>query len=465
VNDFRVVCFGVSHHKSNIEVRERVRFALFDGRELLSSNRRNGGNGSGTGLLLPAIREMVLVSTCNRVELYACVDADTPSTKRLLFDLVTEATSGARRRAGFEPGYDGFTRELIDDITMYYEGDEAIQHLFSVACGLDSMVLGETQILTQINEAYETARDTGLAGPVLSAVFRAAHRAGKKARTLTEISSNASSISTAAVSLLKECVDDLGEKEITVIGLGEMGQLALKTLFARGARRLRIINRTVERAAALAAHVTLHAPAEVIVHGLDDIPEALEATDAVIAVTGALEWVVDADVVRRVMDRRGERELVIVDMGAPRNVEPAAGQVNGVRLFDTDDIAAIKDRGLAARRNEIPKVEAIIKDEMKRLEVSLRRVEAQPLIAELRRKADAIRQRELERTYRKLGSPDPETWSHVERLASALVNKLYHHPTSALKENAGLGNADEYATTIRELFGLSSIGRDGSDES
>jgi glutamyl-tRNA reductase len=463
----QVVCFGVSHRCAPVEVRERIRFALLDGREFLSSRRNGNGNGNGSrpDSPLSMIRETVLVSTCNRVELYACIDANVSSAKSLVLDLLIEAGRRVRRRAGFEGQSEfEFTGELIHKITYFYEGDEAIRHLCGVACGLDSMVLGETQILTQINQAYEDARDAGLVGPVLSCVFHAAHHSGKKARTLTNISRNASSVGSAAVSLARECVGDLDNKDVAVVGLGQMGQLALKVLCARGASRLHIVNRTVERATAVAEHVMHHTPVKVAVHGIDELPEVLAVADVVITVTGAEDSIVGEDMLSDVMMRRKGRELVIIDIAVPRNVDPQAKRVGGVRLFDTDDIEAVKDSALAARREEIPKVEAIVEQEMKLLESSLRKAELEPLITELRRKAEAIRRRELERAYHKLGSPDPETWSHVQRLTAALVNKLYHYPTNIIKEKATLGKADSYAATIRELFGLSKSGGDDPDD-
>jgi glutamyl-tRNA reductase len=427
-------------------------------------NGNGNGNGNRPGSPLSMIGEAVLVSTCNRVELYACVDENAPSKRHVFFDLLKEASRHIRRRAGFEQKQlVDFTRELIEDVTYFYEGDEAIRHLCRVSCGLDSMVLGETQILGQINEAYQNARDAGLAGPVMARVFHAAHQAGKKARTRTDISSNASSVSSAAVALAKQHVGDLAEKDVAVVGLGEMGQLTFKVLCARGACHLRIVNRTVERAAAVAEHVMHHTPAKVAAHGLDELTDVLATSDVVITATGAEEWIIDADMLGDVAKKRDGRELVIIDIAVPRNVDPQAKRVGGVRLFDTDDIEAVKDSAVAARREEIPKVEAIIEEEMKLLESSLRKVEVTPLITELRRKAESIRRDELERTYRKLGSPDPETWEHVQRLTSALVNKLYHHPTNILRERATREEADSYAATIRELFGLSKSGGDDTD--
>jgi glutamyl-tRNA reductase len=465
MNQPRIVCFGVNHRRAPVEVRERIRFALFDVRELVLAYRKGNGNGSGARTPARVVREMVLVSTCNRVELYACVEDSVTSVRGWVFDLLIEAGRRVRSRVGLDGQGDyGFTRELIDGVTYVHKGNEAVRHLCRVACGLDSMVLGETQILTQINEAYEVARHTELAGPVMSCVFHAAHHAGKKARTLTSISSNASSVGSAAVSLARECVGKLDDKHIAVVGLGEMGQLALKVLCARGASRIHIVNRTTDRASAIAEHIMHHTQASVAVHGIDELPEVLALADVVITVTGAESWVIGADMLSDAAKQRDGRELVILDMAVPRDVEPEAYKIDGVRVFDNDDVRGAKDNALAARRQEIPKVEKIIDEEMEHLELSLRKAELEPLITELRRKAEAIRQHELERTYRKLGSPDPETWSHVQRLTNALVNKLYHYPTNIIKEKATLGEADSYAATIRELFGLSKSGGDDSDD-
>lgn len=461
--DTHVVCFGVSHHHAPVEVRERIRFALFDGRALVSSHRNNttDRNDELTDPPFSSIREMVLLSTCNRVELYACVDGQEASSQRVLFNLVEEASQEARRRAGFTGGADSdFTPEFLNKVTYYYEGADAVRHLCSVACGLESMILGETQILSQINEAYNHARDAGLVGGVLSAVFHTAQRAGKRARTDTAISASPSSMSSAAVALAQEHVGDLSQRDIAVVGLGEMGRLALKMLYTRGVRHIRLVNRTVEKASALAEHIMMHTDATCSVYGLDDLDKALETADAVITATHATEWILGTETTLDVMKRRGGRDLVLIDIAVPRNIDPDAGRVAGVKLFDTDDIQAVKDHAVDARRKEIPKVEAIIEEEIERIKVSLRRVKLKPLIAELRQKAEAIRQSELDRTYRILGSPDPETWRHVQRMSSALVNKLFHNPTMFIQEKAASGNADVYAETIRELFGLNGAAGD-----
>jgi glutamyl-tRNA reductase len=317
------------------------------------------------------------------------------------------------------------------------------------------MVLGEMQILSQIKGAQEEARSLGFIGPVLSKVFATAHRVGKQARIQTAISCNSSSVSSAAVVLAKTHVGgDLSACDVTVVGIGEMGELALKTLHARGARRFHIVNRTIERANKIATHIAEYAGATCSAHGLDELSEVLARTDAVITAAGGGACIVNAETAARVMGNRSGRRLVVVDIGVPRNVDPKASAIEGFQLLDSDDIKAMQDDALESRRNEVPKVMAIIDEEMSRLEASLRKLCMQPLIDALRQKAEAIRQHELERTYHRLGSPDPVMWSHVQHFSEALVKKLFHDPTICIQEKAALESADFYAATIRELFGL-----------
>lgn len=454
MTEFQLHCFGISHHRASVEVRERLRFTLFDIRALLASSRQHESPAAASQCAFSSVHEMVLVSTCNRVELYVRTECNVESPRSILAALVMEASREARRRAGLAPDDTWLAPGQLEHATYHYEGAEVLRHLCQVACGLDSMVLGETQILSQIRNAQDEAREAGLIGPVLSAVFRAAHRAGKRARTHTAISANPSSVSSAAVALAKDNVGDLKEREVAVVGLGEMGQLALKMLHGRGAGRVHIVNRTEGRAVALAEHIEHNTGVPCVAYGMDALPDVMQCADVLIAATGSSDFIIDADTVARVMGNRGGHELVVVDIGVPRNVDPRAARVTGFHLFDTDDIQAVQDNALDSRRKEVPKVMEIIEEEVARLNLLLRKLLLRPLITELRQKAEAIRQHELERTYQKLGSPDPETWSHVQHLSAALVKKLFHDPTTWIQEKAALGTADAYTATIRELFGL-----------
>lgn len=452
---FQLHCLGISHHRTNVETRERFRFALQDIKPLMASNNGRSHNDTAGCRFFP-IKEIVLLSTCNRIELYVCTDVEALSARSMISKLVIEASRLARIRV--DSSVRNVTTSIPDDldaITYYYNDLDVVRHLSRVACSLDSMVLGETQILSQIKDAQEKARHAGFIGPVLSMIFKTAQRAGKRARCHTAISCNPSSVSSAAVVLAKQNVsEDWSKCDIAVVGIGEMGQLALRTLVARGAGHLRLVNRTVSRATEMAAHIGQQTHTTCVAHGLDALPEILTHADVIITAAGANEWVVDVDMIACAMNNRAGRKLVVVDIGVPRNVDPKAAQVKGLQLLDSDDIKLAQDSALEARRKEIPKVLAVIDEEISRLELSLRKLRVRPLIDELRQKAEAIRQHELERTYRKLGSPDPVTWSHVLHFSEALVNKLFHDPTIYIQEKAALDLDDFLPETIRELFGL-----------
>jgi glutamyl-tRNA reductase len=428
----QLVCLGISHHTAPVELRERFRCALDNQPALL-----HAFGGHLTQLKdgpFSAVQELVLLSTCNRMELYAAVAADVPDAPQLLADLLVHTHQV--ETAGFIPH-------------LYrYTGRDVVEHLFRVAAGLDSLVLGEPQILGQVNDAFLASNQMCAAGPLLSTLFRAAVRTGKRARAETNISSKPASVSSISIALAQEIVGDLQPQRILVIGLGEMGRLTLKALQAREIRRLAVANRNVQRAEEVAAHCGCRA------YSLAQLPQALAETDVVFSATGAREPIIDTSVVQAALNGRAERPLVIIDMAVPRDVAPAVADLPGVHLFDVDDLKGSLDEALAARRQETPKVEAIIHQEMELLDAEWRTLTVRPLIADLRQKAEAIRRRELERTLRNLRDLEPELLEHVHQLSRSLVNKLLHEPTLRLKEKAAGTEANDYVSTVRELFGL-----------
>lgn len=448
----RVYCVGLSHHHTPIAVREQLRFSISDLKEQLrvSSMQRIGGDA------FAGVREMVLLSTCNRVELYSSIDTRVSDPGGIMFDLTQGACHRARRDAGWECGVVE-PEEMADNLreSMYQlEDARVVEHLLAVACGLDSMVLGETQILTQVNEARDSAQSAGTLGEELEAIFRAARRAGKRARTETSIGRNAASVGAIAVALASDRLGGLHGRDVTVIGTGEMGRLALKVLLALGVGRLRIVNRSHDRARFIAEEIRRDHDIFCKAYGFDDLGEVLLKTDAVITATSAKSWIINAGQIRYAATRRVGREQVLVDIAVPRDIEPVAGEIEGVTLFDFDGIRGARDEALEARRREIPRVEAIINEEVKCVRLTLRKLWSKPLIRSLRRKAEAIRQQELQRTYRLLDSPDPETWSHVQHMTRVLVNKLFHDPTARIEEAVSKEGSDTYAEEIRHLFGL-----------
>jgi glutamyl-tRNA reductase len=285
-------------------------------------------------------------------------------------------------------------------------------------------------------------------GPVLTELFRAAIRSGKRARTDTNISHNPMSTSTMAIAQAQKLVGDLTHLNCLIIGLGEMGRLAFKRLQARGVQHISLVNRTYERAASLAGqngHVA---------YRWDDLPLALTKADIVISATSATQAVISADDLRHIMADRPHRPLILLDIAVPRDISPDVGQIPGVTLWDADQLKGSLDEALAARQQEVPKVEQIIAAESETLMAQLRMLAVKPVIVNLREKAENIRQHELERMLNHLGEVDAETMQQLQYFSRSLVNKLLHDPTIRLKIRASHDEANTYAAAISDLFAL-----------
>jgi glutamyl-tRNA reductase len=321
--------------------------------------------------------------------------------------------------------------------------EEAVGHLLRVAAGLDSLVLGEPQILGQVTDAYMTAVSQHSSGPVLDALFKSAIRTGKRVRTETAISSNPASVSSVSIALAQRVLGDLGDKRTLVLGVGEMGKLALKALGKRGIMNVSVVNRTREKAETAVVHFNGQG------YGLDELCQAIGEADVLIAAANTLSPIVDITTIAA-----RKRPLVIVDIAVPRNVDTAVANLANVHLFDVDNLQATLDESWAARQAEVPQVEGIIAEERAKLNTQLRELTVKPLIVDMRRKADQIREAELERTLRHLGELDAQTLAHIQHFSRSLVNKLLHEPTLRLKEKASENAADDYAATVRDLFGL-----------
>lgn len=431
----QIACLGLSHHTAPVALRERLSCLLSE--EAHHSFATAGESATG-------ISELSLLTTCNRIELYARVEADATVAREVLLHYLTANHS--------------VPLDSLRDHLYFYSGRAAVEHLAHVAAGLDSLVLGEPQILGQVTDAYVNGVESGAIGDVLSVLFRCAIRAGKRARTETAISSNPASISSVSITLAEQVVGNLQERYVLIIGLGQMGQLALSALRKRNVSRVALANRTPHRAE------RLNGSGDATIYNLEELPQALAEADVVISATAAPHTVIDRELVERVAPERQERPLVIIDIAVPRDVEPSVRHVDGVRLFSMDDLQDTLDRSLHARKQEVPKVEAIIEEELEALDREYREFTIKPVISTLRQKAEAIRQRELQRTLRYLGEDvDPETLKHVQHLSRSLVNKLLHEPTLRLREKATASDAEEYASAIRDLFNLKTNVKDGDD--
>lgn len=416
----RLVCLGLSHRTAPVELRQQL------------------GALAPSVHLCPAVQELAQLSTCYRVELYAHFAPNVPNARATLVEMLAAAHD--------------VDRETLADHLYVFAGDEAARHLCRVACGLDSLVLGEAEILGQVAAAAESAADAGTAGPVLRLLFQSAVRAGRRARAETAIGASPATASSMGLALAREALGDLRGRRVLVVGLGQVGLQALKVLRSQGVAEIGVANRGRRRAEEVAATAGGRA------FGLDELREALAWADAVVTATAALDTVVGHADVAAALAERPDRPLVLVDLAVPRDIDPAAGRLPGVRLFDVDDLRGGLDAAAAARAREVPRVEAIVAEETTRFSRRCRELDVEPFVTDLRRRADAIRERELERTLRHLGDVDPETARHVRHLSESLVNKLLHEPTARLREKASEGEADELLPAFRELFGLAQRG-------
>ena len=424
-----LICLGLSHHTAPVHLRERLACSISDLTPLLGSE--NGHSADGI-----EISELTVISTCNRMEIYATFGGDAIAVKSALI----EQLAGCKQVAA---------EEFLSHLYVFV-GDEVVQHLFEVAAGLDSLILGEAQILGQVTEAHLAAQEAAATGPSLAALFRAAIRAGKRARTETRISSSPASISSVAIAKAQEIVGDLKLSVPLVVGMGEMGQLAMKSLQSRGVQQIAVANRTRELAEAFAEGCGGNA------YTMAELAKALAAADVVISATGAPHIIIHPEMVKEAMAQRSDRQLVLVDIAVPRDVDPAVADIPGVHLFDMDDLQESLDEALSARRRETPMVRAIIEHEIRALNEELRQASIRPLIVGLRQKAETIRQRELQRTLRQLGDVDQQMMEQLHVFSRSLVNKLLHDPTVRLKETADNGDTASFEDAVRQLFSLES---------
>ncbi len=410
-------CFGLSHATTPVALREHFARPAAVLNDLLTPR--------------PAIDEFAILSTCNRLEIYALLSQPDPAP---LLSLLEEVS--------------GLDCEVFAGYLYQYEGLEAVRHLARVACGLDSLVVGESQILGQVARAHETARAHGISGRALQAVFRSAVRAGKRARSETEIGRNPVSISSLAVRLAQDVLGDLSKTRALIIGAGEMAGLAIAALQERGAGQTTIINRTLEAAQELATHHCARALA------LEHLDAALAEADLVIASSGAPFVVVTPALLGRAATEGREMPLVFIDIAVPRNVSPEVTQLENVRYFDIDDLTRSQDEGRAGRERAVPLVETIIDTEVQAYQEWERQQQVAPLIAALRAKAETIRKTEIERTLRRWPGAGETERQRLEALTEAVVNRLLHHATAQLKAGAGEEQAAQYAITFQELFAL-----------
>jgi glutamyl-tRNA reductase len=427
-----LIVVGLNHHTVPVELLERVSVpsgkltkALHD----LSSREH--------------LAEVVVLSTCNRTEVYArCT---------LFHPAVQDVREFLAEHSGTDP------TEFDDHLYTYYD-DSAVAHLFGVAAGVDSMIVGEGEILGQVRDAWRLAEAEQATGPLLSRVFRHAVEVGKRARTETEIGRHAVSISSAAVAMAQQRVTSLRRSSVLVLGAGEVGEGMAVALGAAGVADLVVANRTRTRAARLARKVGGRAIA------LDEIADALVRADVLLTCTGAGSVVIQRDDIEAVVEERDGRPLLIIDVAVPRDVDPGVAQIHGVNLLDIDDLRRHADESREQRQHEVAQVRLIIAEELERQRVEHSAREVAPLISALRERAEAVRTGELDRFRAKLDGLDPAARQVVEALTEGIVNKLLHEPTVQVKQAAGTARGELYADALTALFDLPDRARTSEPE-
>jgi glutamyl-tRNA reductase len=417
-----LLALGVSHKTAPVALRERL--ALPDGRA--------------AGILAdltarPEIHEAVAISTCNRTELYL-VAADPVEAESL-------ALAELSRQAGIRP------TELLGRLYSL-RGGEAVRHLFSVAAGLDSMIVGEAEVQGQVRRAYERALVEGATGPITNRLFRDALGAGKRVRTETALGRSRVSVSSVAVDIARDVLGDLETRRVLVIGAGENGELTAKALSERGVDTVFVANRRYDRAIGLAQRFGGHAVR------FDDLPGEIVNADMVVSCTSSPHQIVGADELELVVEQRSRRPLLLIDIAVPRDIDPRVRDLPGITLYDMDDLQRTVARNLDVREAEASRARTIVGDELERFDRWLSTLDVVPTISALRERGEEIVSqvlRENESRWESLSEADRE---RVELMARAVVSRLLHEPTARLKRPGDEESAYVHLQAVRELFGL-----------
>jgi glutamyl-tRNA reductase len=418
----QLVLIGMNHKTAPLEIRERLQLSSGDVERALPELMR-----------LPEIREAICLSTCNRVE------------------VISRVTKGEQAIAGLKSFiYSQGNLDIADlERCLYvYRDLDAVRHLFRVTSSLDSMVMGEPQILGQMKDAYRMAVDHRTTGILLNRLSHHAFLVAKRVRTETGIAGNAVSVSYAAVELAKKIFGSLKGKSVLLIGAGEMSELAARHLLRQGVKQIHIANRTYARAEEMAALFQGKPVA------FDRFPEVLPEVDIVITSTGAPGYILTGEMVASALKRKRDRLLFLIDIAVPRDIDPAAGEIENVYLYNIDHLQDVVDANREVRKTEAMKAEEIIAEEVTAFEKWFNTLAVVPTIVALRGKMEGIIRGEMERSAHWLGGLVEEERSRIEWLATSIVNKILHDPIIGLKEESSEKDELPYIAAVRRLFKL-----------
>jgi glutamyl-tRNA reductase len=416
----KVLIAGLNHNTAAVEVREKLAFngpKLEEGLKGLTA--------------LKEVHEAVVLSTCNRVEMYTCVSDEAAATIAI---------------KDFISRFHNIERSLLDTSLYFYTGQEAVSHAFRVASSLDSMVVGEAQILGQLKESFEFALEKKATGVLINKLIKKAISVAKRVRTETRIAENAVNISSVAVDLSKKIFHDLNGRSVLLLGAGDMAELAARHLRTHGVTDIIVANRTHSTGCKLAEDMCGRAVK------FEDFIYEMVSTDIVVCSTGASEYILTHDQMKNVMKLRKQKPIFLIDISVPRNIDPKVNDLDNIYLYDVDDLQGVADAGLEERKKEAEKGEEIVKEEIESFLRWLSSLDAKPTIIALREHAEKIKRQEISKLNGKLEGLSPEQRKAVEQLASSIINKLVHPPTAALKEDAE--DKDELIAMVKRLYGL-----------
>lgn len=421
----KIVVLGLNHRTAPLEMRERLAFperALGDALKKLLDHQH--------------IREGVILSTCNRVEIYTVVD---------------DPEAGKIALQNFLEAYHGIEFAAVEDKLYIYTDPEAVSHLFRVASSLDSLVVGEAQILGQVKAAYSRAHENAGTGKILHSLFQRSFRVAKEVRTDTDIAKSPTSVSSVAVELAEKIFGELTGKKVLLLGAGEMSEMTARCLSSSGVASVLVSNRTFARAEELAAKFQGRAVK------FDNFLEEMVYADIVISSTDAPHYVIKKKDILGIMPPRRHRPIFLIDIAVPRDIQPEVNEIDNAYLYNIDDLKTVSEENIKRRQKEMDRCLPIIERETAQFMSWLSSLESAPTIRALRRRAEEICRKELERSLRRLGKSSAAEREEVSSLSRRLVQELLHRPITCLKKQAGKGNGYLYTSAVRDLFDLNEL--------
>ncbi len=423
-----IILVGLNHETTPVDIREKLAFqtkCFGDALEQLTQSKNDKNS---------VLLEAFIISTCNRVEIYG---------------LAEDVDSGTEFIKEFLSEYSNLPLDLFESFLYMASDLEAVEHLYSVSSGINSMILGETQIQCQVKQAFEEAQRHNSVGPFFSTLCRTALSVGKRVRSETNISRHSLSISHAAVNLVQKSFPDLSKLNILIVGIGKMSLIAIKALVKCGVKNLSIVNRTEQNTEEIAKELNVKT------FGFDRLEECMMDADVVICSTAAPHVIISYETVERISKKRGIQPLLLIDIAVPRDVDSEVSNLENVYLYNIDQLETSVEFNREQRNNEVNKVKTIIEQEVLNFSAWYQSLEVKPVIMQLRKQAEEIREKELSRALRRFRSDlNQHDEQIVQDLTRRIINKVLHQPLVRLRQEAEDGNSQRYSAAVRKLFGL-----------